>query len=187
MKFETPLVKFMVTADGPACFDISNEMSEVVPAVKGPCDCLCICMSRPIECLCECLCVCPCKCMTTCECMTTCSCKCECPAPPSWPVFDDKVSVSAQAIAFGSKFMLRRESFGGLLFNKESFSSYLCNHSAFEILLFIESQRDKFSIAKISELLDHLRNVFDEVPNNVEIIVLAFIRGCAKQTFVEGI
>jgi hypothetical protein len=94
--------------------------------------------------------------------------------------------VSAPTITFGRQFMLRRESFGGFLFNKESFSSYLCNHSAFEILRFIENQRDGFSMAKISELAHHLRNVFDEVPNNVEIVALTFIRGCTKQTFVEG-
>jgi len=95
--------------------------------------------------------------------------------------------VNAKTVVFGSQFMLRRESFGGLLFNKESFSSYLCNHTAFEILRFIENQRDGFFMAKSSELVDYLRNIFNDVPNNTEIVVLAFICACTKQNFVEVI
>jgi hypothetical protein len=195
MKFETPLVKFMVTADGPACFDINKEGGNVaiehMPVDKGICQCLCKCTTEVCKCMCECICECLCRCK--CECI----CECLCLDLPfgsdnkiqgaSVSNANHKAPVSAPTIAFGRQFMLRRESFGGLLFNKESFSSYLCNHSAFEILRFIENQRDGFSMAKISELVHHLHTVFDEVPNNVEIIVLAFMRGCTKQTFVEGI
>lgn len=189
MKFETPLVKFMVTADGPACFDISKEGNEVIDSLAREgtvsiCDCLCECL-----CTCRMMCECMCECLCTCKC----ECPCLCPGPPihdnphDGDGFSERSPVRSQIVAFGNQFMLRRESFGGFLFNKESFSSYLCNHSAFEILRFIENKRDGFSMAKISELVDHLRNVFDEVPDNSEIVILAFIRGCTKQTFVEGV
>ena len=95
--------------------------------------------------------------------------------------------MKAQTVAFGNQFMLRHESFGGFLFNKETFLPYLCNHSAFEILRFIENQRDGFSLADISKLVDHLRNVLEDVPDKSEIVVLAFIHGCVKRNFMEAI
>ncbi len=178
-KFEPPMVRFAVTADGPACFDIAEEAKGVVGPVgrgerlKSVPKCLC-------QCPCECICECP------CECPSPCYCKSPCAVPGKATGGDPGGGVPGETYAFGRQFMIRHEDFGGVLFNKDTFAWYYCNHAAFEILRFVEN-RGRLGMTDLGLVVSHLRETFQAVPDNVDLIVRAFIAGCAKQAFLEPV
>jgi hypothetical protein len=77
--------------------------------------------------------------------------------------------------------MLRTEKFGGLLFDKQNFVSYYCNSTAWEIFQFIQNQKD-LQIKDLKTLSDHIRRTFEGTPQNIDVMILAFVHGCMKKS-----
>ena len=77
--------------------------------------------------------------------------------------------------------MFRKESFGGLLFDKKYFTSYICNHTAWEIFQFIRDH-DGLKLNELKSLAEHLRLSFGDVPENLNIVTFAFVHGCMKKS-----
>ncbi len=187
MIFENPVIKFLVVVDGPACFDIAQERNLQIDKIETgnsvemsapePPQCGC-----PGQCTCECRCPCKCECQCTCQCMCRCECKCEGTCPCKNVAMPDKEDAGAP-IQFGSDMMIRREVFGGLLFNKKTFSSFVCNHSAFEIISYIQ-HKGNFYVADLSALANHIRTVFEETPEEIEEILFIFSSACTKHRFL---
>lgn len=195
--FMMPSIRYLIVADGPPCFDVSDEETdkstmassstrprhsndankainekEVIEDKTGPdfyraCDCQCTC-----PCTCECPCTCTCECPCPCQCQCTCPCTCECPGPGGYTMTDE--------ISFmHSNFMLRPELFGGLLFNKITLTSYVCNPSAYEILQFAKLN-NSVKLDELAQLIELLREKFLDVPNNIEQIITHFVVSCAQ-------
>lgn len=80
--------------------------------------------------------------------------------------------------------MLRREESGGLIFNKTGLTSYLCNHSAFAIFEYFDNM-DRWSKSDLLGLSTYIKNIFAEVPEEVEPILTKFICGCVNHRFLE--
>jgi hypothetical protein len=88
---------------------------------------------------------------------------------------------TGEKIKLNDAFMFRKESFGGLLFDKKYFTSYICNHSAWEIFQFIR-EHDGLKLNELKTLADHLRRSFGEVPQNLDVVTFAFVHGCMKKS-----
>lgn len=76
-------------------------------------------------------------------------------------------------------YMLRREKFGSVLFDNETFRTYLCNHTATEMLQFIEDD-DGIHINDIERISSHIQKTFKDVPSDIDSIVCQFIDGCLQ-------
>jgi hypothetical protein len=109
---------------------------------------------------------------------------CQCPGPRQKTALAETPKVEAEVVSLGQQYMLRREEFGGLLFNKQTFSAFSCNHSAFSILRFIEDA-EGLSMSTLARIGSHLREYFGGVPDCVEDIILAFVNGCLKEGFLR--
>lgn len=199
-KFETPILRLVTTADGPVCFDIKKESEQinnkedllntvvrgVVGATVPTCLCQCTC-----ECTSPCNCQCTCECIVPCTCQCTCECQCETKSGETCfaltvendPLVEiiNPIEKMGQRIRLSEKFMLRKESFGGLLFDKQYFVSYFCNHTAWEILNYIE-KRKGIPLSNLKSISDHLKQNFESTPENIEIVTFAFIHGCMKRS-----
>ncbi|BBB91310.1 hypothetical protein MAMMFC1_01988 [Methylomusa anaerophila] len=185
MKFQYPLIKSLVIADSPACFDISRQVDapkqhfkNLDQVKKGSPE-----VRRDILTYSECSCQCTCTCTCTCVCECTCQCKCQCETPGC--IIKIPFISPAEKILFGSGFMLRREEFGGLLFDMNKLTSFICNFVAYEILSYIKG-KDLLYAHDLMALVNHIKNVFEEVPGDAEDIVRRFICSCTQHRFLEG-
>lgn len=181
MKFQCPCIAFVVTADSPACFDISQQDSKSFREDKSGIRGVCADKGKSLHassCYCECLCECTCEC--TCKCICECTCQCRTPGC----IVKIPMGALSGKITMGKDYMLRREESGGLLFDKNKFTPYMCNHTAYAILEFIQG-KGKISDADLAELGIHMRNTFDDVPGDIEYILTRFICGCTKNGFLK--
>lgn len=88
-------------------------------------------------------------------------------------------------LTLASDYLLRKEEFGGILFDKNSLSPLKCNDSAFVILNYFK----KFEGLKLREgialVKRGLRRRFVEIPDNIDIILSVFISICLKHKFLR--
>jgi hypothetical protein len=77
--------------------------------------------------------------------------------------------------------MFRKENFGGIVFDKQYFVTYYCNHSAWEIFEFIK-KHDGLLLKDIKLIPEHLRRTFEKVPEELNAITYAFVHGCMKKS-----
>jgi hypothetical protein len=137
----------------------------------------------------------PCKCQCTCECQDPCNCQCECECESKGDVHCGALAVendplveiinpiekTGEKIALNASFMFRPESFGGILFDKENFITYHCNHTAWEIFQFIREQKG-VTLKNLKSLANHLRRNFEGCPENLDLLTFAFVHGCMKKS-----
>ncbi len=199
MKFETPVLRLLTTADGPVCFDLTKEseqitkkddllnsaaatISKVANVPFCNCQCTCECTS-PCNCQCTCECQIPCTCTCTCECESKGDIACAALTVENDPIVEiiDPIERTGEKIKLNSSFMFRQEKFGGLLFDKEHFVPYICNHTAWEIFQYIQ-KNNGLKLKELKALTDHLRRTFDSAPESLEIVTLAFLHGCLKKS-----
>lgn len=181
MKFELPFIKVMVTADGPVCLE---EKSGIY--------------SHGSDCGCKCECPCPCPCQNTGveEQVSShnphdCSmypCKIAMPNPPivlkhpmheSVPYISPVSASNESYLMKNDMYMLREEQFGSMLFDKNTFNTYLCNHTATEILKFIEGNKC-IRLNNIEKISSYIQETFEDVPNDISLVVYSFIYGCMQ-------
>jgi hypothetical protein len=198
-KFQSPILRLVTTADGPVCFDMTKESEQVlkkddplnfgVVSVVGSanvpfcqCQCTCECMA-PCTCQCTCECTAPCNCQCTCECTGKGDVSCAALTVENDPIVEiiNPIERTGEKIVLNQSFMFRKEKFGGLLFDKQNFVSYYCNDTAWEIFQFIERQKG-LQLRDIKVLSDHIRDSFQEVPKDLNVLILAFVHGCLKKS-----
>ena len=176
MKFQYPVISFMVTSDSPACFEIPQQMQDRFASTRNHRNKLHYEGNDPLN-LSRSYTQCNCQCQCECTCQCKCQCECQCQCPCTTKTLFHKINVP-------KNIMLRQEKIGGLLFDKTGLTSYLCNPSAFAIMDYIGSN-DKFSEWNLHGLAIHIKNTFSEVPMEVESILLNFICGCVNHKFLE--
>ena len=191
-KFEAPVLKVVTTADGPVCFDLTKESVQLIQkgdllndAVGG------IIGSERIDQvnIPECLCTCTCTCVPVCDCQCTCKCTAKGDsACDALSVVNDAIveiispiERTGERIKLNESFMFRQEKFGGLLFDKQNFVSYFCNHTAWQIFQFIK-QCNGIPLKDLACISDHLCKNFENVPKNVNMLTFSFIRGCMEKS-----
>jgi hypothetical protein len=80
-------------------------------------------------------------------------------------------------------YVLRREQFGSVLFDKDTFNEYLCNRTATEILRFIEDNQSQgeghgISLNDIERISTHIKAIFDDVTDDINSVMYPFLYGC---------
>ena len=198
-KFEAPIIRIVTTADGPVCFDITKEVEQVlkkddvlnsvIANVPGStnvpfCQCQCTCeCTAPCTCQCTCECTAPCNCQCTCECKSKGDMSCVALTVENDPLVEiiNPIERTGEKIMLNASFMFRQEKFGGLLFDKQNFVSYYCNSSAWEIFQFIQSQKG-LQLKDMKLLSAHLKRNFEATPQNIDVLIFAFVHGCMKKS-----
>ncbi len=198
-KFETPILRLVTTADGPVCFDVTKEVEQVlkkddmlnsvIAKATGSanipfcqCQCTCECMA-PCTCQCTCECTDPCNCQCTCECTSKGDRSCGALTVENDPLVEviNPIERTGEKLALNATFMFRQEKFGGLLFDKQNFVSYYCNDTAWEIFQFIQNQKG-LKLKDLKSLSDHIKRNFEATPQNIEVLIFAFLHGCMKKS-----
>jgi hypothetical protein len=88
---------------------------------------------------------------------------------------------TGEKLALNATFMFRQEKFGGLLFDKQNFVSYYCNNTAWEIFQFIQNQKG-LPLKDLKSLSDHIKRTFEATPQNIDVLIVAFLHGCMKKS-----
>jgi hypothetical protein len=190
MKFELPVIKKMVVADSPACFDI-NEAKSFEDVFHND-----IWGCPGFQCTCPgCVCPCPCPCQdqlpsSEIEYFLGNQLKILMPkyqrTPPiilMHPIYGlvshTSPSSNESCLMKNDRYMLRREQFGSVLFNKDTLDRYLCNHTATEILKFVEDNQD-IHLNDIERISRHIQETFEDVPEDINSVVYPFLYGCMQ-------
>jgi len=196
-KFEAPILRLVTTADGPVCFDVTKEAEQVLQkddllnSVLGnivgnipfcQCQCTCECMA-PCTCQCTCECTAPCNCQCTCECKGKGDVTCAALTVENDPLVEiiNPIERTGEKISLNASFMFRQEKFGGFLFDKQNFVSYYCNSTAWEIFQFIQRKKG-LQLKDLKILSDHIKRTFDGTPQDLNVLIFAFVHGCMKKS-----
>ena len=141
-QYEKPTIRRMIVTDNPVCIQSNNTLESKQPIQFDNCPC-------PVQCTC--MCDYPCACPSVCSCPSPCSCPCGsvCMPPTSLGSMLESIVSTNQPLKLKPSFRIRKENFGGLLYDSMAMSTYVLNKAAVEVIDLVKVESLPKRIIKI--------------------------------------